>query len=96
MEEHIKELFQAVSDTDDDSWSTDPDYENALFILNQLNFLMKNIHGPVAYKLSRYIMDANHAVEKFHYLHYFRAGYLAAKKEAGEKETAGEDPKKTE
>lgn len=96
MEEHIEKLFQAVFDADDGSWCKDPEYENALFILSQFDFLMKKLHGPVAYRLSRYIMDANYVVERFHYRHYFQTGYLAAKKEAGGTKAAGEKPKKTE
>ena len=84
MDPHIEDLFEKAPPFSDGELILRPDFERDCSIANTLeDLLMESFGGEVSRLMTEY-SAARLQTERLEQLHYFRQGYLAAKKELKE------------
>ena len=86
MDQHIVELFEKAQSFDEGELAEMPEYDKALEANLGIEYTIERLYGTEGHKLLLKFLNTYYKMERFHSLHYFCQGYLAAKAELEEKE----------
>ena len=81
MDLHIEDLFEKAPPFSDGDLTFHPDFERCSPIADPLEYMLLECFGGEVSRLVNEYTAARLRVEQLEQLHYFREGYLAAKRE---------------